>query len=201
MSLLRQFITQLKECPSSQTVENHYSNAALAKNLSFYLRELLDIPGPRILLVGEAPGYKGCRLTGIPFTSGTIFDRFDHWLLKKLRPLLTIDAIDSENTATIFWEYLSAKEITPLCWNAFPLHPHLRGNVASNRAPSAAEIELGIGFLHCLGELYQPDIVAGIGKKGTLAAQKAFPLHEVHPIRHPSHGGKRDFIAGMERIL
>jgi len=24
----------------------------------------------KILIVGEAPGYKGCRITGIPFTSG-----------------------------------------------------------------------------------------------------------------------------------
>ncbi len=201
MSTLVQFIQQLGEYPASQTVENFYRNSALSKNLHCYLHELLRIPGCRILLVGEAPGYKGCRLTGIPFTSGTIFDRFDHWLLKRLRPLLTIDEIDSENTATIVWDYLSHKEATPLFWNAFFLHPHLAGNVYSNRAPSAAEMKVGIECLRWLGELYQPDIVAGIGKKGTLAAQKAFPAHEVHSIRHPSHGGKRDFIAGMDRIL
>ncbi len=201
MSSLTKFIQQLKKYPASPTVENHYSNAALARNLHLYLHELLNISGSRILLVGEAPGYKGCRLTGIPFTSGTVFTRFDHWLLKKLHPLLNIDVIDSENTATIFWEYLSTKETTPLCWNAFPLHPHVSGNVLSNRAPIADEMKVGMGFLRDLAELYQPDIVAGIGKKGTLAAQKAFPLHEVHSIRHPSHGGKRDFIAGMDRIL
>ncbi len=25
-----------------------------------------------VLLIGEAPGYKGCKITGIPFTSGEV---------------------------------------------------------------------------------------------------------------------------------
>ena len=37
-------------------------------NLLTYLTKMKSV-NPRILLLGEAPGHKGCRLTGIPFTS------------------------------------------------------------------------------------------------------------------------------------
>ena len=37
-------------------------------NLLTYLTKMKSL-NPRILLLGEAPGNKGCKLTGIPFTS------------------------------------------------------------------------------------------------------------------------------------
>jgi len=37
---------------------------------------------PKILLLGEAPGYKGCRLTGVPFTSEKILS--NHLFFKEL---------------------------------------------------------------------------------------------------------------------
>ena len=41
-------------------------SALLRTRLSSYLRRQTDSP---ILLVGEAPGYRGARISGIPFTS------------------------------------------------------------------------------------------------------------------------------------
>ena len=40
-------------------------------NLNLYLENMKKI-APKILLLGEAPGYNGCGLTGIPFTSEKI---------------------------------------------------------------------------------------------------------------------------------
>ena len=47
----------------------------------------------------------------------------------------------------------------------------------------------------------QTIIIAGIGRKGQLAAQKAFPNHTIQRIRHPSFGGKREFIEGMNALF
>ena len=47
------------------------ANAVRRRNLRLYLSELEAI-GPRMLLIGEAPSYRGGRLTGIPFVSESL---------------------------------------------------------------------------------------------------------------------------------
>ncbi len=198
---IQKFIRELKQQPNTDTISNPYQTRQLATNLRFYLEAMLQIDGPKILLVGEAPGYKGCKLTGIPFSSGEIFQRFDHPLLQQLSQQIKIKDLSGENTATIVWEYLTAKGVTPLFWNSFPFHPHHHGNPLTNRAPNAGEIQQGIGYLQTIGKIYQPDIIAGIGSKGTRCANLAFPQRDIPAIRHPSFGGKQQFIQGMNELL
>lgn len=45
-------------------------NALRRHNLEIYLQEMLD-RRPKVLLVGEAPGFRGMRITGVPFTNRT----------------------------------------------------------------------------------------------------------------------------------
>ena len=201
MTSLDHFIRELRHYPGSETVANPYVNRALAENLRVYLTEMLARGGERVLLVGEAPGYRGCKLTGIPFTSGTVFARSEHPFIRKIGPRIHLATVESENTATIVWDYLFGRETVPLFWNSFPFHPHPAGNGLGNRAPTAQEMREGLRFLARLGEMYRPGRIGGIGGKGTLAARRAFPDREVARIRHPSHGGKRDFIAGMDILL
>jgi len=202
MYSINEFIDALNKPKNTATVFNQYRASKVRENLRLYLNAMCKIKGKRVLLVGEAPGYKGCKLTGIPFTSGAVFQRFDHPLLQQLKNKLSLSDNSSENTATIVWEYLSTSSLpVPLFWNSFPFHPHPVNNDLKNRAPTADEIETGLYFLKKLSILFKPEIIAGIGNKGAYCASQAFPDKKVRSIRHPSFGGKAEFINGMNLII
>lgn len=201
MSSIKSFLNHLKKYPNSSSVYNPYLRTSIAKNLEHYLQAMMNLKGKRVLLVGEAPGYKGCRITGIPFTSGRIFQDLQHPFLNGLSKKLLFEWIESENTASIVWNYLVDTPRIPLFWNSFPFHPHREKQPLTNRAPNKAEIEYGSRVLQMLFKLYRPDIVAGIGHNGVKGSKAAFPELTIEYIRHPSYGGKVDFIAGMNKIL
>ncbi|WP_407311874.1 hypothetical protein [Desulfosporosinus sp. SB140] len=70
---LSEFVRELAICKVTGDVFNHYSldiqsNSIRRENLFIYLKYMQEIK-PNVLMVGEAPGFHGCRLTGVPFTS------------------------------------------------------------------------------------------------------------------------------------
>ena len=67
--------------------------------------------------------------------------------------------------------------------------------------PTDEEIEYGVKFLHALNIIFKPEIIAGIGNSGVDCAKHAFPEIEIKYIRHPSFGGKSEFIEGMNEII
>lgn len=203
MQEIEDFIKNLKLVSNSDIVRNHYLNAFTCENLALYLKWLLKSQQPRILLVGEAPGYKGCKISGIPFTSSMAFRRFDHPLLNELKEQVKFEKLENEATSTIIWQYLSSKNITPIFWNSFPFHPHHENNENANRPPNENEIKTSIKFLHQLHEIFKPDLIAGIGNSGHYCLKIAFSASngDYQKIRHPSFGGKSDFIHGMDSIL
>src|SRR5262245_93539 len=146
--------------------------AALRRSrLAAYLDERRDAP---LLLVGEAPGYRGTRVSGIPFTS---------------ERQLT-GAGPAEASATIVHRVLAELELTEhvLLWNVVPTHP---GTASSNRVPTRAEVAAGRVFAD---ELAHGRQVVAVGR----LAHQAFGGRY---IRHPSHGGAVDFARSMRDLL
>ena len=115
MRLIEEFVTELAKQKNSSTVSNPYLNQDIADNLRLYLAAMSKMNGRRILLVGEAPGYKGCKITGIPFTSGRVFERFSHPLLREIASQLKLSKVESENTATIVWAYFARRKQHHCC--------------------------------------------------------------------------------------
>jgi hypothetical protein len=141
--------------------------AVRRERLLGYLRARQDAP---LLLVGEAPGYRGARVSGIPFTSERQLTGYG----------------PAEATATIVHRVLAELGIEEdvLLWNVVPTHP---GTETSNRRPTRAEIEGGLPFLDQLAHGRYPIAV------GKLAHSVLGDPH----IRHPSHGGATAFGAGL----
>jgi uracil-DNA glycosylase len=144
--------------------------AARRERLRAYLEARRDAP---LLLVGEAAGYRGARISGIPFTSE--------------RQLTGTGP--AEASATIVHRVLAelGLEETVLLWNVVPTHP---GTASSNRPPRAAEIKAGLPFAR---ELARGRRVIAVGRCAEAALGAPY-------VRHPSHGGAAEFQAGLLRF-
>lgn len=201
MDNISKFCFSLRKRKNTHLVFNPYRDPYLAANLEVYLRTIKKLAGGSILLVGEAPGYKGCKHTGIPFSSSSLFTESKHPLIEQLRGQLVLKNRESEVTAGIVWNYLAEVSVLPIFWNAFPFHPHVSRKNHSNRAPTRSEIQEGIPYLKDLGAIFQPGLIAGIGRAGQHCAQLAFPDQDISYIRHPSRGGKKAFIQGLDQLL
>ena len=150
---------------------NQYRDPALASRLRGYLDERAQAP---ILLVGEAAGYSGARISGIAFTSE-----------RQLTGRGTAEA-----SATIVHRVLAelGVERDVLLWNVVPTHP---GTEASNRPPSRAEIAASVGFAN---ELAAGRRVIAVGRVAQAALGGPY-------VRHPAHGGAERFRAGLRACL
>src|SRR5436853_2169047 len=146
---------------------NQYRESALRRSrLAAYLETRSDAP---LLLVGEAAGYRGARVSGIPFTSE--------------RQLTGVGP--AEATATIVHRVLAElrlEELT-LLWNVVPTHP---GTATSNRRPKTGEVAAGLPFAV---ELARGRSVIAVGRLAQAVLQAPY-------VRHPSHGGAADFREG-----
>lgn len=169
-------------------------------------RRIVQGYGPleaRVLFVGEAPGYKGGDLTGVPFTRDRSGVRFQ-------QVLITLGLSDETDPRVE--------------------HPRLhcfvtnvvRCNPPSNRAPSRVEVDNCMPYLWQELELLRPQIVVPIG---AVAARAIFlrlldrsppsmiqaHAHVFHgdgviivPMRHPARSSNHElvrFVAVMRPLL
>ncbi len=207
MIFIENFIKELAEIKSTDTFNNHYSydneeNELRRDNLKLYL-EVMSYYYPDTLLVGEAPGYKGCSITGVPFTSERIvleylqsmvpfLEGYEFKVVNKKKP-------SSEASATIIWNTLKDLNWYPLFWNAFPFHPHEKGNKKSNRKPNGIEKILGQKYLKELVDHFRIENIIAIGRVSQATIKELYGLSNY--IRHPSNGGKKDFQEGIKKFI
>jgi hypothetical protein len=165
------------------------------------LRSHLSTDVARIL-VGEAAGYQGCRVSGIPFTSERMIMEGQVPRVSCHGRRLSIRARPwSEPSATIVWKTLHTLDIadTTILWNAYPWHPFKPGTPHSNRTPSGSERASGLPVLRALLKAFPAAKLFAVGRH----AQQA--LHELGqsavPLRHPSMGGAAMFHRGLSAAL
>ena len=157
---------------------------------------------PGYLLIGEASGYQGCRISGIPFTSERlIMEGVVPRLPHEGARLSTRDKPWSEPSATIVWGTLRALGIAErtILWNAFPWHPHASAKPHSNRTPSPAECTQGLPVLEALLSLFPLVQVLAVGRhaeRALLQIERAAPA-----LRHPAMGGASAFRQGLKAAL
>lgn len=158
--------------------------AIRATNLEAYLNARLGRPD-LLLLVGEAPGYQGCRFSGIAFTS-------ERSLPQERRSSLRPEAWQ-EPSATIVHGALAALglEERTVLWNAVPFHP-AAGTPLSNRTPTKLELSLGRPYLVELISIMRPMAIAAIGRSAALLLPS-----DMIVLRHPAHGGASLFRNGL----
>jgi uracil-DNA glycosylase len=196
---LNELLHDLSSRKSSPRVNNPYSDPRIANNLRLYLK-LCKRKGIETLLVGEAPGYAGCAITGIPFTSCRVLGRTDIKFFDPIRSDLFVENRTPERTATMVWYCLEEIGIVPVFWNAFPFHPHKSGNRKSNRGLTDEEVDEGGKYLNKIVGFLRPKVKVGIGHKGEHILKTLCPNEAIQYVRHPSNGGRPEFLKGMNRI-
>ena len=202
------FVERLAAVPTVEGRNNffhqgHPGNAVRRRNLELYLSEMLD-RSPKVLLLGEAPGFRGMRITGVPFTNRTMFqgpaNSFGLFGPGKGYALPAgAEGVAAEPTATVMWEVLAELDFLPLLWSACPWHTHVPGKPQSNRTPRITEARLGTPFWQSLLELFGIEAVVAVGNiahRSLLSSGVDAPK-----VRHPSHGGRSGFKRGLEELL
>lgn len=198
--LIPNLLSSLAAAPSSSGATNPYAISARLDNLGAYLMAVCAHPYSGHLFVGEAPGWRGCALTGIPFSSEDVLRSGSHPFLAALLPSLRLAGSMAERSATIVWRQFSGKRSLPAFWNAFPFHPHSAGVANDNRTPTEAEIAAGVPFLRVVVGILDPHTIVAVGKAAESITASTFPRLRHIALPHPSYRGTAGFIAGCAAL-
>ena len=174
-------------------------------NLVSYLG-YMEHEQPDILLIGEAPGYRGTTVSGVPFLSEQmIVQRAADKLklpLNDFEPAPSNEMSGYEATSTAMWSTLdkhSAHKL-PLLWATVPNHPHMPETTRSNRRPASREIQPYFKIIDTLVAKYAIKQVVAIGGVAYDTLTKN-GYDNIVKIRHPARGGARKFDDGYNHLM
>ena len=200
--------------PSTNIVFNQYRdnndqvdlpNAATIRtmNLRCYMAEATETAS--ILVVGEAAGPWGCRFSGVPFTGerqlldpsfpihGERSSKTNLDLPTKINPpFISI-------SAKIFWGVMLPYYGRFLLWDAFPFHSHKPQDFLTVRNPTKSEVSIFGEALQLIKAYMKPINIVTVGKRA-FEELDSLGEHSIY-VRHPSQGGKAEFISGMQNIF
>ena len=224
MESIESFVRLLKQSPPGDVfnpwwqvdTQNDIGRNAPAirrKQLAAYLRNRLGMV--RLVVIGEALGYRGGHFSGIPMTSERILlGKKENAGIKPEHVFSSFNARRtskreqcpdgfSEPTATIVWSSLLRLGLKPeefVLWNAFPWHSFdPRRGLLSNRMPNKSEQATGLSVLHAFLNLFPCEEIVALGN---VAASQLKELNiESHRVRHPASGGARLFRKGIGTVV
>ena len=164
-------VARLARARIGSTYNQYARSGERRERLRAYLAQHRDAS---TILVGEAAGYRGARVSGIAFTSER--------QLTGRGP--------AEASATIVHRVLDELGIEGdvLLWNVVPTHP---GTPASNRRPTRAEVDASWTFLEALTR----------GRRVVAVGRLAAVVLDAPYVRHPARGGAVAFADGLRRTL
>ena len=175
------------------------------QQLRAYVQERLG--RAKLLVIGEALGYRGGHFSGIPMTERMLLRKQQN-IVAGIKPRRTSKPSVcpngfSEPTATIVWGVLLKIGVLSdefVLWNAFPWHsfdPH-RG-LLSNRMPNKSEQLCGRPVLKAFLEVFPCQQIVALGK---IAAAQLEQLGLIaHCVRHPASGGAKLFRQQIAEIV
>jgi hypothetical protein len=183
------------------------------KQLAAYLRK--RVGKVKLVVIGEALGYRGGHFSGIPMTSERILlgKKKDNGIepehvFSSIKPRRTSNPQKcpdgfSEPTATIVWGSLLRLGLKPeqfVLWNSSPWHSFdPRRGMLSNRMPNKSERSAGLAVLKAFLDLFPCDEIVALGN---VAASQLQELNvESHRVRHPASGGAKLFRQQIGRVV
>jgi hypothetical protein len=224
MESIESFVRLLKQSPpgavfnpwweaDKQNDVGRNAPAIRRKQLAAYLRNRLG--KVKLVVIGEALGYRGGHFSGIPMTSERILlGKKENAGIKPEHVFSTFKARRtskreqcpdgfSEPTATIVWSLLLRLGLKPeefVLWNAFPWHSfNPRRGLLSNRMPNRSERSAGLSVLKAFLDLFPCEEIVALGN---VAASQLKELNvESHRVRHPASGGARLFRKGIGTLV
>jgi uracil-DNA glycosylase len=200
---IKKFVERLANTPEPEYARNvwNYSkpeNEIRRKNLIGYFEQMAKLK-PEVIIIGEAPGYRGCGRVGMPFSSEKLILSHPFFENKKIFAIENGDAPITEASASIVWKTFDKLNFYPLMWATYPFHPHKPNAPLTNRAPRPEEVLLGKQFLREIMDIYNIKQVIAVGR----VAEKSLAEMDIEaiPIRHPSHGGATMFAKGLSDFV
>lgn len=181
---LARFFELLRALPEPADAEALYGDDPEGRRRERNLRRYFAMPHASVLLLGEAPGWRGMTVTGVPFVSAREAEAgVVPGLELPERPQAPWEA-----SSRVVWATLRDwRGPLPLSWPVYPLHPFVAGNPQTNRTPRPAEVRAGASVALELIRALGIETVVAVGRKAQGAIATAGL--EAPAIRHPAQGG------------
>jgi uracil-DNA glycosylase len=166
----RAFVERLAVAQIGTTFNQYGASLLRCRRLVEFLEARASSPA---ILVGEAAGYRGARVSGVPFTSERQLSGHG----------------PAEASASIVHRVLDELGLADvLLWNVVPTHP---GTEHSNRPPTRDEIESSRPYLNALTT----------GRRVVAVGRVAAAVTGGSYVRHPSYGGAGAFREMLRACL